>query len=197
MSFETALAALAVVVFGRDEAGKPHAAWFDQGEASLAEKAADLMGLRVLRVHTDEHRALAARLPHGRVFASGRAFVPFVKAALFLQLQTAAQAAADVNRRKLIADAADDSEAENWATAEPKPSAVSLIGQAPCGWADIDVGSVVLASEGRADGWWESVVIEAKGDLFTLIWEDWPDLPRFVRRRCQLALLHPAGRARA
>jgi hypothetical protein len=93
------LAALAVVVFGRDEAGKPHAAWFDQGEASLAEKAADLMGLRVLRVHTDEHRALAAQLPHGRVFASGRAFVPFVKAALFLQLQTAAQAAADVNRR--------------------------------------------------------------------------------------------------
>ena len=54
------LAALAVVVFGRDEAGKPHAAWFDQGEASLAEKAADLMGLRVLRVHTDEHRALAS-----------------------------------------------------------------------------------------------------------------------------------------
>src|SRR6476620_10331478 len=40
----------AVVVFGRDEAGKAHASWFDHGEAALAEKAAGLMGLRVLRV---------------------------------------------------------------------------------------------------------------------------------------------------
>src|SRR4051812_20984121 len=65
-------AAPAIIVFGRDEAGKAHASWFDQSEAALAEKAADLMGLRVLRVQTDEHRVLAAQLPHGRVFASGR-----------------------------------------------------------------------------------------------------------------------------
>ena len=90
---EATAAVPALVVFGRDEAGKAHAAYFDQSEAALAEKAADFMSLRVLRVRTDEHRALAAQLPHGRVFASGRAFVPFVKAALFLQLQTAAQAA--------------------------------------------------------------------------------------------------------
>src|SRR3954471_13293333 len=99
------LAALAVVVFGRDEAGKPHAAWFDQGEASLAEKAADLMGLRLLRVHTDEHRALAAQLPHGRVFASGRAFVPFVKASLFRALQAATQATSNSKPLKLVTTA--------------------------------------------------------------------------------------------
>jgi hypothetical protein len=52
-----------------------------------------------------------------------------------------------------------------------------------------------LASSGPEDGWWESVVLEAKADLFTLKWRDWPDLPSFVRRRWQLALLHPAGRA--
>ena len=40
-----------------------------------------------------------------------------------------------------------------------------------------------------------AVVLEAKADLFTLKWRDWPDLPSFVRRRWQLALLHPAGRA--
>jgi len=51
-------------------------------------------------------------LSHGRVFASGRAFVPFVKASLFLQLQTAAQAASDTNRSKLIGNAGDGSEAE-------------------------------------------------------------------------------------
>ena len=93
-------AALAVIVLGRDDAGKAHAAWFDQSEAALAEKAADFMNMRVLRVRTDEHRALAAQLPHGRVFASGRAFVPFVKASLFIALQAAAQAAADTNSAK-------------------------------------------------------------------------------------------------
>ena len=47
---------------------------------------------------------------------------------------------------------------------------------------------------GRADGWWESVVVEVRDDLFLLIWQDWPELPRFARRRWQLALLHPTGR---
>jgi hypothetical protein len=36
----------ALVVFGRDEAGKAHASWFDQGDAKLAKKAAELMGCR-------------------------------------------------------------------------------------------------------------------------------------------------------
>src|SRR4051794_11347528 len=187
-------AAPALIVFGRDEAGKAHAAFFDQSEATLAEKAADFMSLRVLRVKTDEHRALAAQLPHGRVFASGRAFVPFVKAALFLQLQTAAQAAADASRAKLTANAGDGSEAEKPPTPEPKSPAGAANGKAPCGWADIDVGSLVLATEGPSEGWWESVVLEAEAELFTLKWRDWPDLPRFVRRRWQLAILHPAGR---
>jgi hypothetical protein len=37
------------------------------------------MGMRVLRLDTDEQRALAAKLPEGRVFESGRAFVPSPK----------------------------------------------------------------------------------------------------------------------
>ena len=187
-------AAPAIVVFGRDEAGKAHAAYFDHGEAALAEKAADFMSLRMLRVRTDEHRALATQLPHGRVFASGRAFVPFVKAALFLKLQTAAQAVADEGRAKLVAIAGGGSEAVKLPATEPKPPAGPPKGKAPCGWADIDVGSLVLATEGPGDGWWESVVLEAEAELFTLKWRDWPDLPRFVRRRWQLAILHPAGR---
>lgn len=185
-------AAPVLVVFGRDEAGKAHAAFFDQSEAALAEKAADLMNQRVLRVRTDEHRALAAQLPHGRVFASGRAFVPFVKASLFLALQTAAQAAAGANGGRM---SADSGEAEPVLTPEPPRSPVSPKGKAPCGWADIAVGSLVLASEGPGEGWWESVVLAEEAEVFTLKWRDYPDLPRFVRRRWQLALLHPAGRA--
>src|SRR3954452_21782059 len=79
-------AATALVVFGRDNGGKPHASRFDASEAELAEKAAGLMGMQVMRPENAEHRELAAKLPRGRVFASGRAFVPFVKAAIYAPL---------------------------------------------------------------------------------------------------------------
>jgi len=68
-----------VVVFGRDEAGKPRASWFDAESAELAVKAADLMQMRILRVETDEQKALARQLARGRVFARGRAFTPFAR----------------------------------------------------------------------------------------------------------------------
>jgi hypothetical protein len=75
-----------LVVFGRDEAGKPHASWFDAQSADLAVKAADLMNMRVLKVETEEHKALARQLAPGRVFASGRAFTPFARANLYSKL---------------------------------------------------------------------------------------------------------------
>ena len=69
-----------LVVFGHDDAGKPRASWFDAGSAGLAAKAADLMKMRLLRVETEEQKAVARQLAPGRVFASGRAFTPFARA---------------------------------------------------------------------------------------------------------------------
>ncbi len=46
------------------------------------------MGMSAVQVATDELRGLAGQLPHGRVFSSGRAFVPFVKGSLYDQLAT-------------------------------------------------------------------------------------------------------------
>ncbi len=85
-------ALLPLAVFGRDDAGKAHASRFEATHAALAEKAAGLMGMRVLRLATPEHQTLGAKLPAGRVFESGRAFVPFVKGALFEQLDATAEA---------------------------------------------------------------------------------------------------------
>ena len=91
---ETAMPVVpALIVFGRDGAAKPHASSFAPSEAELAEKAASLMGMKVLRVESDEQRELAAQLPSGKVFASGRAFVPFVKAALYARLHALSGAA--------------------------------------------------------------------------------------------------------
>ena len=119
--------------------------------------------------------------------------MPFVKASLFLQLQTAAQAAADTNLIKLVANTDDSSEAK-LPTAEPKLPAGPSNGKAPYGWADISVGNLVLAMEAPGGGWWESVVLAAEGDCSRCDGATGRTLPRFVRRRWQLALLHPAGR---
>ena len=190
----------ALVVFGRDEAGKAHASSFAQGEAKLAEKAAGLMGLRLLPISTEVEQVLAAQVPKGRVFASGKAFVPFVKATLFLELQTAALNSGVKPLKLLTGPTASgvgepSPAAPESTTSSKKPSQASGSGPArqPCGWADIQVGAIVLAADPPYLGWYEAVVLAVAGqDRCTLRWCDWPDDPPVVRCRVQLALMHPA-----
>ena len=42
----------AIVVFGRDGSGKPHASRFNETDAERVDKAAGLMGMHVLRLET-------------------------------------------------------------------------------------------------------------------------------------------------
>ncbi len=105
---DTQLSEPSVVVFGRDEAGKPHASWFDAQSADLAIKAADLMNMRVLRVKTEEQKALARQLARGRVFATGRAFTPFARANLYSKLVEVAGGATGLTAVKASAEATAD-----------------------------------------------------------------------------------------
>src|SRR4051812_6746092 len=97
-----------LVVFGRDEAGKSHASWFDAQSADLAIKAADLMNMRVLKVETEDHKALARQLAPGRVFASGRAFTPFARANLYSKLVELAGGATGLTAVKASTEGAAD-----------------------------------------------------------------------------------------
>ena len=40
-------------------------------------------------------------------------------------------------------------------------------------------------------GWWEAIVLDRKGDSFTLQYRDYPHLPKFVRHRSGIALMSP------
>jgi hypothetical protein len=187
----------ALVVFGRDATDKPHALSFTAGEADLATKAAELMGLRLLPVQTDLERALATKVPRGRVFATGRAFVPFIKATLFTELQAAALNSGVKPLKLLIGPASTGA-------SEPTPAAPATFAKPlkgnniapvkqPCGWADIRVGSIVLgAAPPRWTEWYECLVLAVEGeDHFTLRYCDWPKEPPFKRRRVELGLMHP------
>src|SRR3954452_2020345 len=190
-----------LVVFGRDQAGKPRASWFDAGSADLAAKAADLMKMRVLRVETEEQKAVARQLAPGRVFASGRAFTPFARAAVFSQLVELAGDSSNPSMTGSIsgrpgAVASNGSAASGDQGTGPAPTAPADPKGGPSrpqSWEEIGIGSVVLATVGVEDGWWESIVIGVSADAFSLKWRDFPREPVFVRRRTKLALLPAAA----
>lgn len=241
-----------MVVLGRDDRGKPHASWFDEAQQIAARRAATLMDMQALPVSDDAVRGLAARLPQGRVFDSGKAFVPFVKGDLYDELvahlpdggETGAAAsagsptdaseapasssmgAAAGKRGKGAKGAKTGTDPRKAAGAHASPSnddaagadgegddehdgneggggegggdgpdgGEILEGHRPTDWTDIALGSVVLATEGPQEGWFESVIVELRDDsIFLVRWRDWPDEPHFARHRNQLGLL-PSGR---
>lgn len=193
VSAATSTAFPALIVLGLDEGGKAHASWFGEAETDVAEKAAGVMGMAALRASTDELRGLTGKLPKGKVFASGKAFVPFVKATTFDKIAThlpssyiwpvrAAKSAVEKPKPGKKASAARDHQ-----TTDPNEGLTI-----PEGWDKIVFGSLVLACENADEGWFPARVIQVSADgLFTLKWRDFPDWPVIVRRTHHLALLHP------
>ena len=187
----------ALIVFGADKGGKPHAAWFATPDVSLATKAAETIGFRAIALCDGAQRSAAAELPQGRVFSSGRAYVPFIAKDVYERLQALAGGSAGATTPS-VRLAAQSSEKP----ADGSDGCFGGSGQAdpryPRSWAGIAIGSLVLITEGEEDGWYEAVVVASKpGGEFTLQWRDWPDLPMLMRQRDEMALLHPNAAAAA
>ncbi|MBZ9795591.1 hypothetical protein [Mesorhizobium sp. ES1-4] len=183
----------ALIVLGLDDGGKAHASWFGEAETDVAEKAAGMMGMAAVRASTDELRDLAGKLPQGRVFASGKAFVPFVKAATFDMIADhlpksyvwPVRAAKPAVEKIKPGKRASGTGAPESGPRRPEP-------HWPTDWEKIEVGSLVLATEGAFQGWFEAQVVKISPEgLYTLRWRDWLDVPVFTRRLIHIALLHP------
>src|SRR5258708_2084781 len=93
-----------LVVLGIDIDGKPHGSRFDERDAPFVTRAAQLMGFHVIRVAADnkELHAIAKGLPLGKVFATGRAFVPFVARSAFDKLAKLVEAGITVRAPQAI-----------------------------------------------------------------------------------------------
>lgn len=187
----------ALIVFGTDDTGRPHASVFDQADADKAKAAAGLMGMYSLPVRPAEHTDIVGQLPPGRVFDSGKAFVPFVKGELYDRISALGEAAGVLvpvgavdgrGEAETPPAAAPESSSED-ANAEPSGPA-----NAPDPWADIKVGSLVLCQDAEAEGYFEARVVKEKGKgIFTLKFRDYPDEPTVDRQIKQMALLHPSA----
>lgn len=73
------------LIVGLDDRGKAHASWFPEAISDAARQAAERMCMHAIEVDAST-QAIAARLPAGKLFESGLAFVPFVKREVFEQL---------------------------------------------------------------------------------------------------------------
>jgi hypothetical protein len=165
-----------LIVLGFDDQQKPRGAKFVDTKPDLVTKAADLMGLKVYEASPPEVAELAKKLPLGRLYANGRGFVPNIRQSLYSDLVVALglepQAAVSKNGDK-----------------DSLPAARGL----PTSWDDIAPGHLVIAQESLEYGWWEAIVLDRKGDSFTLRYRDYPHLPKFVRHRSGIALMCPPG----
>jgi hypothetical protein len=156
-----------IVLYGLDENDKPRAARFsDLRQRELLKHAAHTMSLTLVEETTPALTELAAKLPAGRLYSNGRGFVPNVRRSLYEAL--------------IVATSGNG-------TADLSSAPAGL----PTSWDDIQVGHLVIAQETDVtDGWWEAIVVAINDDMLTLRWRDYPKLPRVVRHRTAVTLLH-------
>ena len=178
-----------LVVLGIDIDGKPHASRFAERDARFVQRAAELMGFHAIQVPPEnpELHALAEGLPLGKIFATGRAFVPFVARVAFDKLATLVEGGVTIEERK-ASGAKPVYPLAAMFTTEAVNTAEAL-------WSKIEVGSVVLVTQPDDYGasWWESVVVAIDGDDLTLRWLDPPPDEPFHASRRQVALRHPGA----
>ena len=134
MTEETNGAGPDLIVLGRDEAGKPKAARFPSGHDGLVAKAAKAMNLAVCKADGEVLAELAKKLPPGRLYSTGRGFVPPVGRSLYGKLVEQLKLAG----QPVPGEADQPNGDSSRGTARPRVAAT---------WDDIAVGHLVIAHE--------------------------------------------------
>jgi len=163
-----------LVIAGLDADQRPHAAQFAARDEPSVTKAAALMGMQVGLTRDARALSAARSLPKGKLFATGRALVPYVKEDIFGQIQSLIVFVEPVSS----------------APASPSVAEREAI-------TSVATGDIVLAFESKALGWWEAVILslDEKSKLATLRWRDFPEAKKFNRPLKELAVIGVAKAA--
>ena len=167
---------ICLLVLGFDEQQKPCGARFVGDKPDLVAKAAQLMGLSVYKASAPDVAEIAKKLPIGRLYANGRAFVPNVRQTLYSEV--------------IVALAAEPQQA---AVGTDDDAGTPVARGLPPSWDEIAPGHLVIAQESLANGWWEAIVLDRNDDMLTLRFRDYPRLPHFFRHCTAVALMSPAS----
>lgn len=170
-------------VFGLDEDGKPRGARFAEFNERVVSAAAQM---KLVSVHPASPAVteIGMKLPVGRLYASGKAFVPPIRRDLLGKLKAAIETPGDQSH---VHQSAPAQSAEK-ANAAGDVVAAGL----PRTWESIDVGQLVLVEDDDPGyGWWPCLVTKREGQVLTLRLRDYPDKGTYVRHIAQVGLLNP------
>ena len=183
-------------VLGLDDSGKPRGARFAELNDIIVSTAMD-MKCAILVGAPVEVTSIAMKLPIGRVYASGKAFIPNIRRDLYDSIREAVK----VSDERFDAEAklaAVETSISIKATLKAADAALAeirckspMVSGLPRTWEDIGVGHMVLSHESLDDGWWEAVVINRDDDILTLRFRDYPKQPTFIRHISTVALVNP------
>lgn len=173
-------------VVGLDLDNKPRGGRFDNVDDRVVSVALDL-GLAAVVKASTEFAQVAQKLPAGRLYASGKAFIPAIKEALLTELMTILRKPGDASEAYRLENRPTKKDGGAPSVQCKSPITSGL----PRSWQEIEVGHMVLAHEGYEDGWWEAVVVKREDDILTLRYRDAPKLPTFVRHLNTVALVNP------
>lgn len=182
----------ALVVFDRNGNEPPRGSWFDADSVAEAKAGAVAMGAQIIAVKGAEVMALANRVPKGRIFSSGKLFIPRIQKEVYEQLQ--GHVPEEDRKPQLELVASDEGKSEDDGASESSASGLDLKGTLPSEWSKIGVGSLVLTRDIEEDdeAFYLAVVMGKAGPTsFQLKWRDYPDLAPLTRDARQLAMLHP------
>ena len=169
-------------VFGLDEDGKPRGARFAEFNEKVVSAAAQ-MKLASVHPASPAVTEIGMKLPVGRLYASGKAFVPPIRRDLLGKLKAALDTPGDGSQVKQPAPAPSPEEA--------RAGDVVAAGL-PRTWESIAVGQLVLVEDDDPGfGWWPCLVTERNKDVLTLRLRDYPDKGTYVRHIAQVGLVNP------
>jgi hypothetical protein len=107
------------------------------------------------------------KLPPGRLYSSGKAFIPNIRRDLVDKLQAALATPGDESKtHKPAAPPEGQSDEPTVRTVSPITSGL------PRSWDSIGVGQFCLIEESAVDGWWPVTVLERDGEILTLRFRD-------------------------
>ncbi|WP_156175710.1 hypothetical protein [Bradyrhizobium sp. LTSP849] len=172
-------------VFGLDENGKPRGARFSEVRDEIVSAALN-MNCWVVHPAAEDFVPHGMKLPLGRLYASGRAFIPNIRKALYDKLLLTKSE----NARRLEKENSADSPLPVTTHANV-PCVSPITAGLPRNWDDIGIGHMVLIHESAEDGWWETVVENRDGEILTLRYRDFPKAPRAIRHIHAVALVNP------
>ena len=188
-----------LLVLGQDEGGKPKGALFPAADMETVFPVAEAMKLVVHQPYTEHLAELGRKLPAGRVYARGKAFIPNIRRDLYDELQAEiAKAKADLETSKADRSTATQAQTgseepmpDHPAAKTTSPAGSSLPSGLPLDWRSIGAGHMVLAHESHDEGWWEAIVVAREDEILTLRYRDYPKAPKFNRHITTVALINP------